>query len=156
MNICLAGINIFHLIRIFREEKAYSLIRTDIKDGYFQHLINSHLEDIVHWFPEFSLEGITADVSYLVCCDDSPAGLFIAEEIRPGELNVLLDYAMPAYRDTSAGRFFHNNIGHEGFKSLTFRQKALDHIPYLEKMGYKADGEGAYVLNLKGTGVDKR
>ena len=150
MNICLAGINIFHLVRIFREEKAYSLIRTDISDGYFSHIVNSRLEDIVHWFPEFSLEGIKADVSYLVCCDDSPACLFIAEEVRPGELEVLLDYAMPAYRDTSVGRFFHNNIGREGFKSLTFRQKALDHIPYLEKMGYKVNEDKAYVLNLSG------
>ena len=33
MNICLAGINIFHLVRIFREERIYTLIKTDVKDA---------------------------------------------------------------------------------------------------------------------------
>ena len=53
MNVCLAGVNIFHLVRIFREQKHYDLIRLSPEDGYFSYLLVHCAEDIAHWFPEF-------------------------------------------------------------------------------------------------------
>lgn len=149
MNICLAGINIYHLARIFREQKAYELIRVDLKDGYFSHLLKRYGEDIRQWFPECSLTDPDADVAYLICCEHEPAGLFIGKEREPGEVLVILDYATPAYRDASVGRFLNGSLAREGYKSLVFNQNAKDHITYLEKVGYKARGD-EYVLDLTG------
>ena len=148
MNICLAGINIFHLVRIFREERVYNLIKTDIKDGYFSYLLKRSMADIIYWFPELTPENIDGDIVYLVCCDDNPASLFIGKETEPGVVRVVLDYATPAYRDTSAGRFLNRCLKKDGCKELVFDQKSAGHVPYLEKMGYVTDSEGAYVLVL--------
>ena len=148
MNICLAGINIYHLLRIFREERAYTLIKTDMNDGYFSYLLKSNGEDIVHWFPDFTTEGLASDIAYIVCCESVPAGLFIGKETEPGNVEVLLDYATPAYRDASVGHFLYEGMAHDGYKSLLFRQKAKDHVDYLEKIGYEAKGDDAYVLDL--------
>ncbi len=149
MNICLAGINLYHLIRIFREERAYTLVKTDIKDGYMSYLIDSNVDDIVYWFPEFSKEDIRPDVAYLVFCESNPACLFLGKENGPGDIEVILDYATKAYRDTSVGFFLYEGLAKDGFKSLTFRQKARDHIPYLEKIGYEDIGDNAYRLDLE-------
>ncbi len=149
MNICLAGINIFHLVRIFREEKAYTLIETDINDGYFSYLLKDNIEDINYWFPEFSPEGISADIVYLICCESKPACLFLGKETKPGEVEVLLDYATPAYRDTSVGHFLCSHMAGAGYGSLIFRQNSAEHVPYLEKMGYKVSSGKEYVLDLK-------
>ena len=148
MNICLAGINIYHLLRIFREERAYTLIRTDMNDGYFSYLLNSNGEDIVHWFPDFSAGDTEAEIAYLVCCESIPAGLFLGKETEPGHVEVVLDYATPAYRDASVGHFLYERMAHDGYKSLLFRQKARDHVAYLEKIGYRPQGEDAYLLDL--------
>ena len=149
MNICLAGINIYHLLRILREERAYTLVKTDINDGYFSHLLKSSADDIQHWFPGFSSENIVADIAYLVCCESVPAGLFLGKETEPGNVEVLLDYATPAYRDASVGRFLYEKMAHDGYKSLLFKQEARDHVSYLEKTGYEAVGDNAYRLDLE-------
>lgn len=149
MNICLAGINIYHLYRIFREEKAYTLIRTDVKDGYFSYLLNSCLEDIKYWFPEFSPDDTGNCFACLVCCESNPACLFIGREKDPGVAEVVLDYAMPAYRDATAGRFVCEYMAGAGYDSLTFSQKAPDHEQYLVKLGYKPGRGDTYTLDLK-------
>ncbi|MBR5408061.1 MAG: YgjV family protein [Lachnospiraceae bacterium] len=149
MNICLAGINIFHLVRIFREERIYTLIKTDVKDGYFAYLLNKSDEDIRHWFPEYSLKDIHPDIAYLVCCESNPACLFLGKELNDGAVEALLDYATPAYRDTSVGRYLYESMAKEGYGSIIFKQKAEGHIPYLNKMGYRLNADGAYELDLK-------
>lgn len=147
MNICLAGINIYHLVRIFKEQKIYDLIKLDQGDGYFSYLLDSFGEDILHWFPDFSAES-KADAAYLVCCDKDPACLFLGKETAPGDLTVMLDYATPVYRDTSVGKFLYTNLADKGYKTLSFGQRSEGHLPYLQKMGYVKADDGSYVLDL--------
>ena len=150
MNICLAGINIYHLIRIFREKRIYTLVKTDADDGYFSYLLESNDEDIHYWFPEFSVKDTDYDISYLICCESNPACLFLGKEITPGTVEVILDYATPVYRDTSVGRFLYGYMAHNGYKSLVFKQEAKEHVPYLNKVGYKITQDNTYELDLTG------
>ncbi len=150
MNIALAIINIYHIIKLYNEQRSYKLIASSQDDGYFSYLLDKNDEDIHYWFPEYSLEGIKADVAYLVCCEADPACLFLGNVTSPGNLEVLLDYAPPAYRDTSVGRYLYKKLAREGYDSLTFRQKAVNHIPYLKKTGYTETEDHAYVLDLSG------
>ena len=111
--------------------------------------LGSDHADINHWFPEFSIENSDSDIACLICCESKPACLFLGKEIRPGEIEVLLDYATPPYRDTSVGTFLYKSLAGDGYKSLIFRQKAENHIPYLKKIGYETADDGSYVLTLK-------
>ena len=149
MNIALAGINIYHLVRIFNEQRSYTLIRSDRKDGYFSYLLDKCEEDIRFWFPEYAKEDPDADIAYLVCCESNPACLFLGKELNDGAVEALLDYATPAYRDTSVGRYLYESMAKEGYGSIIFKQKAEGHIPYLNKMGYRLKADGAYELDLK-------
>ncbi len=148
MNFCLAGINIYHLRRLLMEQKQYDLIPVDTRDGYFSFLIQHSEADIRQWFPAFSSRNVSADLALLVCCDGSPACLFMGKLTKHGGVEVVLDYALPVYRDTSVGRFLYRWLAREGYSSLIFRQDAPMHTPYLEKIGYQQNGEGDYVLNL--------
>ncbi len=150
MNFFLVGINIYHLLRLMRTKRHYDLIRSDAKDGYFTYLLETSLEDIGRWFPEFrcSEAAERADVAYLVSCDRNPAALFLGAKTGEGEMEVLLDYSTPVYRDTTVGRFLYGELAKAGWQTLVFRMKAPDHIAYMERMGYRADGEGGYVLRL--------
>ena len=149
MNICLAGINIYHIIRVFRQQKIYNMIKTDMSDGFFSYMLKKCDEDIKIWFPEFSADNIKADIACLVCCESNPACLFLGKETKSGELEVLLDYATPVYRDTSVGRFLYRALAKDGYSSLVFRQNAEKHIPYLRKIGYEDKEDNSFVLDLK-------
>ena len=90
------------------------------------------------------------DIAYLICCESNPAGVFLGRKMEEGTLEVLLDYAAPAYRDTSVGSFFHAHMALEGYKALVFRQEAAGHVPYLTKMGYVKNEDNSYRLDLTG------
>ena len=147
MNICLAGINIYHLVRIFNEQRSYSLVKTDINDGYFSYLLDKCDDDIRSFFPDYSLDGVAADMAYLVLCESNPACLFVGKENKDGEVEVVLDYALPAYRDTTVGLFLYRNLAKD-YRTIAFRQNAENHVQYLEKIGYENKGDEGYVLKL--------
>jgi hypothetical protein len=147
MNICLAGVNVYHLWRLTREKKHYELIPASMRDAFVAFLLQSSETDIRKFFPSFSAGESGADLVYLMCCDGNPAGLFLGRRMENGEVEVLLDYALPVYRDTSVGRFLYQRMAQEGFRSLIFRQNAPEHTPYLEKMGYRKTG-GGFTLDL--------
>lgn len=148
MNIALAGINVFYLIRIFKEQKIYDEIKLDKNDGYLSYLLERYRDDIRSWFPEASFDSTSADIAYLVCCNTDPACLFLAKERAAGELEVVLDYATPVYRDASVGRFLYKKLAEAGYKSLAFTQNAEHHKQFLKKVGYEYRGENCYVLDL--------
>ena len=149
MNIALAGINIYYLVRIFRQKKIYDPVRTKRDDSYFSFLLDRNIGDINVWFPEFSPEDVRANVAYLICCGLDPACLFLGRSDDNGCIEVMLDYALPVYRDTSVGRFLYDHLAKEGYSSLKFTQNAAGHVPYMEKMGYRKIGDNSYVLDLK-------
>ena len=148
MNIALMAINIYHLVRLLKEQKQYKLIKTDLRVGYINFLLDEYGDDIRGWFPEFSREGLQADVVCLMCCDRNPAGLFLGRQTAPGDVEVLLDYSTPVYRDTSVGTFLHKQMAGQGISRRIFRSTAPKHTEYMEKVGYKKEPGGAYVLEL--------
>lgn len=149
MNIALAAINIYHLLKLTNEQKSYTLITTGLEDGYFSYLLDKFDSDIRFWFPEYSLEGSDPNAVFLVCCKADPACLFMGKADDSGKVEVLLDYATPEYRDTSVGHYLYSKLAKEGYSSLIFRQEAVNHIPYLKKIGYKETEDHAYLLELK-------
>ena len=148
MNLCLIGINVFQLFRLFQDQKQYDLIDTDLGDGYVSYFLEKNSADIRAWFPDFSAQGLQADLVFFACCDNNAAGVFIAKRgSAPDEAEILLDYAAPAYRDTSVGRFLYARLKQRGLRTLVFKMNASQHVDYMTKMGYRKDGDD-YVLKM--------
>lgn len=149
MNLFLVGINVYHLVRLLKQQKIYHLVPADVKDGYVSWLLKDCGDDIREWFPAFPPAGSGAEIAYLVCCDRNPAGLFLGKPADGGGIEVLLDYATPVYRDTTVGRYLYGQLAKAGYKYLLFRADAPKHVGYMEKMGYRKNEKGEYVLELK-------
>ena len=147
MNLFLVGINVYHLLRLLKDQKQYDLIKTDTGDAYVRYILDRHMDDIRKWFPDFSAARV-ADVAYLVSCDSNPAGVFLGKTFGDGEVEVLLDYSTPVYRDTSEGRFLYDRLPAEGIMKLVFKGNAPEHVGYMEKVGYRKNEKGEYVLSL--------
>ena len=148
MNLFLVGINVWHLIRLFRDRREYDSVDADLKESYIAYFLEKQLDDIRRWFPDFSPQNPDADVVILTSCGGNPAGLFIGKRTAPEEAEIYLDYATPVYRDTTVGRFLYGELKKRGFRTLVFRGSAPKHVPYMEKVGYRKEN-GAYVLDLE-------
>lgn len=152
MNLFLVGINIYHLVRLLKAQKQYDLIAMDADSSYVAYLLEKNRDDIRAWFPEFAPPEGCDVIAYLVCCDGNPAGLFMGRAENDGAIDVLLDYATPVYRDTTVGRYLHGKLSQAGYRSLSFTGNAPGHVGYMEKVGYRKNDRGAYILDLHGQG----
>ena len=150
LNVCLFLINVYHLVRILRVRKNYKLVKTDPGDGYLKSLLEDCREDLRVFFPELSLDAEEASLVYMVCCDNAPAGLFLGKETGEDgrEIEILLDYALPAFRDTSVGKYLFENLASEGYRSLVFRGNAPKHAAYMKRVGFLPTEDGAQKLDL--------
>lgn len=147
MNLFLVGINVYHLVRLLKVQKHYDLVATDMENSYVTYLLEKNRDDILKWFPEFSPPN-EPGIAYLVCCDSNPAGLFLGRIMGNGDIEVLLDYATPVYRDTTVGSYLHGRLAEAGYRSLVFKSYAPQHKGYMEKVGYQKNERGEYVLSL--------
>ena len=144
MNACLITINVYNLIKLSRTEKHFDLVEGEKDDTFMSYILDYYDEDIKNYFPEFELEKFTFNMSYIICCDSVPAGFFLGTKNENGEVDVLLDYSTPAYRDCSVGTYLHSKLPAKGVKKLIYRGSWEKTVPYLQKVGCVQEN-GVYV-----------
>ena len=150
LNACLFIINVYHLIRLFRVKKQYEQVKTDLCDGYLSYLFDKNIDDIHIFFPTFSRTAVEPAVTRLVLCGKDPAGLFLANEAGEDgkDLEIILDYALPAYRDASVARYLYKQLACEGYRSLILNIEAPRHDAFMKKIGYEKRESGGFALDL--------
>lgn len=154
MNLFLAGINVWHLLRLRSTGRNYEIAEVDAADGFLAHLLKRYEADIAGFFPGFSLEGSLAGagdgmVAMIICCGDAPAGIFLGERQRQdGSCRVILDYTTPVYRDCSVGDFLYRQLSGRGVRRLIAGRSSAPHEAYLRRMGFKETENGCFLLDL--------
>ena len=95
-------------------------------------------------FPEFHKCDSSDKEAYLVCHNDTPAGLFIGDN-TDGVFHILLDYTTPVYRDCSVGTYLYPQLSSLGISTLVFSHKPSEtHIVYMNNMGFSYEN-GIYI-----------
>ena len=112
-----------------------------------QYMMDFYHTDIQKYFPIFKEKQPECDTAYVVCKDASPAGLFLGKKGEKGELEVLLDYSVPAYRDCSVGNYLYSKLKDHGIRKMIFTGTPGPHESYLQTMGFEKVN-GVYVKEL--------
>lgn len=148
MNFSLIVINAYNLIRLLKSDKQYDLVDGTREDGLLHYFLRYYGEDIKKYFPEFSGDIAGADKAYVVCCNGNPAGVMLGQEKTGGELEVMIDYSTPAYRDCSIGTYLYSKLPSKGIRTLTYSgEESEKHVLYLTKMGFVREND-AFVKKL--------
>ena len=147
MNGCLIVINVYNLIKLLKTTAEYDLVDAEVGDSFVKYILDYYKDDIKIYFPGFNAKADLGDVAYVVCCNAGPAGLLLGKKKDNGDIDIILDYATPAYRDCTVGAFLYEELGKRDVKKLRFANPSEKHEPYLQKMGYIVD-DGAYVKGL--------
>ncbi len=142
MNIGLCLINIYFLIRLARTKSLTTLLPIETDNAYLKTFQSFYKDDIRTFFPDFDPEKGQGDVAYFVYYDMNPVGLTMGTRKPDGTLDISIDYTIPKYRDTSVGRFLYPRLlGEEGFTALEFRNASEKHEKYLNKVGFRKEGD---------------
>ncbi len=147
MNFCLVGINIYYLVRLRKSDRNYDFIEGKPGESMVQYMMDFYHTDIQKYFPIFKEKQPECDTAYVVCKDASPAGLFLGKKGEKGELEVLLDYSVPAYRDCSVGNYLYSKLKDYGIRKMIFTGTPGPHESYLQTMGFEKVN-GVYVKEL--------
>lgn len=145
LNFSLALINIYNLVKLFRNKKDYSVVKLSSDDAFVTYFLNLYKADIEKFFPAF-VRLDECDSFYLVCRGTEAAGILLGKSGQD-TIDVKIDYTTPVYRDCSVGKYLYRYLSSQNLSKLLIENVSENHKPYLEKMGFVEDG-GRFIKKL--------
>lgn len=148
LNLFTAGANVFFLMNLqiekTRSESFEILFKDPGTDEYIRRFVLYHAKDIRKFFPSFDPDPETGTLAGTECCfilrQTLPVSLVAFRREAGEEISVVLDYAIPAYRDYKSGKFFFETaISQIASPGTVF--SAIGEMPahssYLRKLDFK-------------------
>jgi hypothetical protein len=151
LNLFTAGVNVFYLfIANDRKPVSFDLMFVDaVNDEYTRHFLLHYGSDMARFFPSFNPDPETGHIAGAECCfilrETLPVSLVVFRRETEGEISILLDYAIPPYRDFRNARFFFETVSSRIARPGTVfraRSEVPAHAQYLRRMGFEEEGAG--------------
>lgn len=138
MNTCLIIINVYNIFKLKKESRKYEIVKGDTADSFFKYFVACYNEDIKNYFSYFQKDNVSGNTVYYTFCNETPVGIFIGN--RNGDnVEITVDYTVPNYRDCSVAKFLYVAMNKAGINKLEIEKPSEKLIPFLTKMGYKAE-----------------
>ena len=154
VNVVIAAIHVYFLSRLLRHpDEVYSVLNVSPDSAYLDAFLAFYAADIASFQPEFRFEPTATRLAAFVLRDMVPAGLVIGRKVdEDGVMEVLLDYAIPQYRDFRVGRYLYSEeadlLARTGCRTLRASATTSEHMRYLERIGFVPSYDGRYELSL--------
>jgi hypothetical protein len=142
LNAFIALADIWYLLQIYRQKEFFETLSLPdpLQNAYIQRFLSHYEDDIARFFPRLWQANSSRLTAYFILRNMLPVSLVILEPAGHQRFRIILDYAIPAYRDLKNARyFFHHNLK-KGLleKSAVFIENPAEkHIPYLKKLGFR-------------------
>ena len=163
LNAFIVVVNLYYLARMRQAEarsETFDVLFVDPgRDEYARRFVETHLGDIRRFFPSFVSHPETGTLAGAEACfilrEALPVSLVAFRRTAGGEVELLLDYAVPAYRDYKSARFFFDiaaarliaaapRSGASSSPVFTAVSEVAAHTAYLRRMGFREAGPGRF------------
>ncbi|MFQ3547012.1 MAG: hypothetical protein SNJ56_01640 [Termitinemataceae bacterium] len=156
LNAFIVLINTYYLYVMARDAKkpeTFEILFVNlVHDEYAQRFLQFYRADIKKFFPSFPLEGQNDYLASLEACfilrQTVPVSLVVYKREANGDLTILMDYAIPAYRDMKNARFFLETALSSIAKTVTVIHAQAEvpaHEKYLRSLGFTHVGTSGSV-----------
>ena len=154
-NVAIGALNIWFLRAELGGRRDLGAIEVPVDSPYLEDFLRFHLADIRRFQPDFELPGTggaTTDGTFalLLMRDGLPAGALIGRR-EGSDLRVELDHVTKPYRDSQLSTWLYGKgagvFRKHGIERLVTGPGTDQHRPYLERSGFRRDGD-RYVLTL--------
>jgi hypothetical protein len=150
LSILTIAVNIYYLfIQGKKDHKpvTYDVMFIDAADQYLQRFLLFYGDDITRFFPLFDPDPDKGSIAGAECCftlrETLPVSLVAFRRETNGELTILLDYAIPSYRDYKNAKFFFETVAYRIASPGTIfnaRGEVPVHSAYLKQIGFEQIG----------------
>ncbi len=154
MNTAIVIINSIHLYRMRNTREFFQLLQVPHDSPYLHYFLDFYQDQIRRFQPSFDFQANDQWVPVFILRNAVPAGLVVGTRVAPDRARILLDFAIPKYRDFKIAKFLF------GVKREVFIENGIRivespsgnpvHNRYLELMGFQRDPEQSdlYVLDM--------
>jgi hypothetical protein len=145
MNVGIVIIDVYYLVKIYWSKEYFQILPVDDDSRYLDKFLAFYHDDMKSFQPVGLMEPKDADLKLYILRNMEIAGVFLAKKNDQGDAEILLDYAVPRYRDFQLGRYlFEDNkavFARMGVKRLIASSSSDSHTKYLKKMGFEVSGD---------------
>ena len=152
-NAVLLAINIVYLFKILRRKEVFDTAEINANDQLALKFLSFYKEDIAGYFPGFDPGQLQGNLNIVVLRDLVIANLFSGKLDESGNLDVVLNYTTPKYRDYKVGRFLFGNatkvLANNGVKTVRYKTVAnKSHAEFLIRSGF-TQNDSAYFKEIQ-------
>ena len=147
LNAFIVAINVFYLVQLSSTQDRFSLLEVSASDATADHptLLARFLEtygpDLARFQPDFPRKLPDDARVFFVLREVLPISLFVCRPDGQGNQLILVDYAVPAWRDYQNARFVYQ----VGLRSMIWKGSGTffaqapvpSHANYLKRMGFQ-------------------
>jgi hypothetical protein len=147
MNVCIAGINVWHLSRLLRtrhDPGTYEVVGIGPGEEYLTYVLQRNQRDVERFNPEPTWDpAAPGAMAVLVLRAGETVGVVLARDAGDGVAQIDLDYVLPRFRDFTPGEFVYRRSGlftERGFRRVVAPRRMRDADEYLARVGFRRDG----------------
>lgn len=141
VNAFIAVVNVYFLVQLATQRDLFGY--ADVS-GPNVRMVEKFLEfyrdDVARFFPKFDASRLAEQRIYFILRNVMPVGLFVFETRADGEIEILLDYVIPDYRDLRNAHYLFSaqeHLSREGFRAWITKTEVPAHRDYLLKLGFR-------------------
>lgn len=144
MNLGIAVIDIYFIYKMSSNKEFFKLLSVEHNNSdYYSSFVEFYQNDMNKFQNIDLLDEKLADVKVFTLRNMNPAALFVGKKHSDDTLEVLLDYAVPQFRDFKLGQYLFESqkdyFIEKGYNKLLAYADNEKHMKYLEKMGFVAE-----------------
>ena len=149
LNGFIAVIDLYYYWTMIRYKSYFDQLEIEIPETspYLRKFLYFHINDIKLFQPSFDPEKISGCYGIYILRDMQPASVLLFREQQQGKIEMVLDYAVPAYRDYKNGEYFFreavNTDRSRNIQVITAFSETKKHSEYLERLGFVKETEKA-------------
>lgn len=140
-NVFIAVVNVYFLVALATRRDYFAYIDvTGSNVRMVQKFVEFYQDDIRRYFPNFGSSSLDGARAYFVLRNVMPVGLFVYQPGAGGEIEILMDYVSPDYRDLRNAQFLfgaQEHLAREGFHTWVCKTAVPAHRDYLLKIGFR-------------------
>lgn len=151
VNGIIALIDIYFYIPLIVNREKFDFIINNGETKYYSELFIKHYKkDILNFFPNFKEESLKELNSAYILRDMVPVLLMLYRDTEGEDIEILMDYATPQFRDYKSSSYFfdyavhHLDIDTAEKKYFKVHSAVPAHDKYLKKMGFNRMEKSSY------------
>lgn len=143
----IGAIDIYYLYMIYTGKEYFRVLEIKKGDLYLKQFLIYYKDEIKYFFPDFNFNCCEEEntVSFYILRNMVTAGVFMGKRLEDGSLMVIMDFAVPEYRDFKIGNYIYGEnekyFAYLGYKNFCAESRAAKHQTYLLKMGFSLKAE---------------